>query len=436
MNIRNLTILSFVFFSQALWAQPTKSLEDRISELEANQVTDIFTFGGYLSTRYDDISLAQTWPTSLEGHTQHWRLTSGLNVNANVSKNFNSWNNQSSGVGSSPTYLTDPADSRAERGSQIYLEKAYANYLFSPRATFSFGRLPTLDGPPTEMPLGNARMGTYPSIGFNAPFDGFALSYDQPLEKNNFTARALYTPFTYYTAGAGKLAPSAPDALGNVTIANTKINSETPFGAIMLEYEINESSVANKINIIAQAYQTGNLAVDGSQYSVGNSVGVGLVEFKVGGQVLSLYLSGVGGSDLDINLTYLQSRVDNSGVITGLPTGSIYGFGASAQGEALIGTTKLLSVRYKLNNTFLGAEYLDGGKNVFNYDPSTEVINGFYSTTGMGLHYYVTQKLTPELSLRVGYMNQIYKSTPFTFGPSVDTDRKISTIYSSLRLDF
>lgn len=450
MNKKASIVLACLLGASPVFAETkAMSLEDRVAELEANQAVNIFSFGGSLGMRYDDVNAKQTTPatSAFEGHTQHWRLTSGFNVNANISnklkfystsaisKNFNSWNTQVAGVGSSDTILSDPTDSRSEKGSQVYLEKAYADYAFADNMNFSFGRLPTMDGPPSEMPLGKARMGTYPSVGYNAPFDGMALSYNLPMEKQNFAARILYTPFTYYTSSAGKLAGSAPEGLGNVTINNTKINSEAPFGAAMLEYGIDGTAVANNITLMLFGYQTGNLPIDGSKLSVGAG-GSGLVEFKVGGQVLTATFTGVAGSDLDLSLTYFQSKVDNSGDITVTGLGHIYGFGATAQGDSLTGSTKLVSARYKISNTFIGAEYLDGGKSVFNYDPATEVVNGFYSTTGTGTHFYILQKLTPELAFRIGYMKQEYKSTPFTFGASSDTDRKIDTIYSSLRLDF
>ncbi|MFZ3230389.1 MAG: DUF3373 family protein [Pseudobdellovibrio sp.] len=450
MNTKLSVVLACLLGASPVIAQTKAlSLEDRVAELEASQSLNMFTFGGFLGTRYDDVNVKQTTPaaTAFEGHTQHWRLTGGINANANVSnkikfystsaisKNFNSWNSQTAGAGTSATILSDPTDSRAEKGSQIYLEKIYADYKLTDSLVFSFGRLPTMDGPPSEMALGNARMGTYPSVGYNAPFDGFALSYNMPMEKQNLAFRVLYTPFTYYTTTVGKLAGNAPEGLGNVTINGTKINSETAFGAAMVEYGIDGTAVANKINVMLFAYQTGNLPIDGSQLSVGAG-GSGLVEFKVGGQVLTTNFSGIAGSDFDLSLTYFQSKVDNSGDINVTGLGHIYGFGAVVQGDSLSGSTKLISARYKLGNTFIGAEYLDGGKSVFNYDPATEVINGFYSTTGTGSHAYVTHKLTPELALRLGYMKQDYKSTPFTFGASSDTDRTIATIYSSLRLDF
>lgn len=453
MNTKLSLVLACLLGASSAFAQgKTVSLEDRVSELEANAAVNIFSFGGHLGVRYDSVDYKQTTPASsaLESTTEHWRLSSGFNVNANVSpklkfystsaisKYFNSWNSQNSGAGTIPNYLTDPQDSRAERGSQVYLEKAYADYTFTDGMTLSFGRLPTMDGPPSEMPYGKARMGTYPSVGYNAPFDGLALSYNMPMENQNFAARVLYTPFTQYTTSAGKLGGNGN--LGNITTTGAgaqKINSETAFGALMLEYGIDGTAVANKISVMAFGYQTGNLPIDGSQISVGAG-GSGLVEFKVGGQVLTASMSGIAGSDLDLSLTYFQSKVENSGVITvtGLPSGPIYGFGASAEGDTLTGSTKLISARYRIMDTFIGAEYLDGGKSVFNYDPATEVVNGFYSTTGTGTHVYVTHKLTPELAFRIGYMKQEYKSTPFTFGASSDTDRKITTMYSSLRLDF
>ncbi|NUN06468.1 MAG: DUF3373 family protein [Bdellovibrio sp.] len=428
----------------------TMSVEDRLSELEANQSLNIFSFGGYLDTRYDDIDAEQTSPaqSAFKGHTQHLRLRSGLNVNAKISpklnffstfatsKYFNVWQKQNTATGTQPAYLADAGESRAENGSQVYLEKAYADYMFSDSFTFSFGRLPTMDGPPSHLSLGKARMGTYPSIGYNSSFDGIAFSYNKAWDDQSFAARVLYTPFTYNNTSAGKLVGTSPEGLSNVVIAGSKTNSVTPLTSVMFEYGIKNTGVANNINVMAMAYQTGDLAVDGAMFNAGAGAGSGLINFKVGGQVVAFELTGIMGSGFDLGVTSLQSKVDNSGTATIPGVGAIYGFGASSEGESLSGNTTLVSGRYKWNNTFIGGEYLMGGKNVFNYDPSTEVANGFYGTPGTGTHAYILHKLTPELGLRVGYMKQEYKSTPFSFGASGDTDRKITTVYTNLRLDF
>lgn len=352
-----------------------------------------------------------------------------------ASKYFNTWAVQPSGVGTAPSYLTDPSDSRAELGPQIYLEKAYADYRFAEQFTFSFGRLPTMDGPPSHLPLGKARMGTYPSMGYNAPFDGIAFSYNLPIDADqSFSARILYTPMSYYTSSTGKIGGAGN--LGNVTIAGSKINSLSDFTSLMLEYNLANTSVANKISILAMAYQTGDLPIDGSLFNAGGGAGAGLVNFKVGGQVIVAELNQIMDSGFDLAVTYLNTKVENSGTITVPGLGSIYGFGASSEGESLTGNSTLVSARYKWSDLFIGAEYLAGGKNVFNYDPATEVVNGFYSTPGTGTHAYALYKLTPELGWRLGYMKQEYKNTPFSFGASSDTDREITTYYTDLRLDF
>ncbi len=424
------------------------SLEERVAELEASQSLNIFQFSGFLGTRYDDVTAEQTYPaaSAFKSHTQHLRLRSGLNVNAEVSKKisfystitaskyFNTWNTHASGAGTVPTYLIDPTLARGEQGTQLYLEKAYADYRFVENFAFSFGRLPTMDGPPSHLPLGKARMGTYPAIGYNAAFDGMALSYNLPMDNSSFAARVLYTPMSSYTTSAGKL--GGQGNLGNVTIAGNKINSLSDFHSVMLEYSLGQTVVANKFNLLFLSYQTGEMALDGSQINAGAGAGSGLVNFKVGANVLVADLSQVMDSNFDFAVTHLQSKVENSGSITVTGLGTIFGFGATSAGEELTGASTLVSARYKWDDLFIGMEYLDGGKSVFNYDPSSDIVNGFYSTPGTGTHAYGLYKLTPELALRLGYMKQVYKSTPFTFGASSDTDREITTYYTDLRLDF
>lgn len=449
LNIKLVLFLLVLISSNCSFAS-SKTLEERVAELEANQTVNIFNFSGFLSTRYDDIDAKQTYPatTAFEGHTQHWRLKSVLNINANVSsrtkfystlavsKKFNKWNSKSSGSGTAAIYLSELEESRSNNGSQVYLEKAYADYSISDNTVFSFGRLPTVDGPPSNLPMGKARMGTYPSMGYNATFDGMAFSYKKAInEDQNLSLRLLYTPFTYYTNSQGKMF-DPPSGLSNIVINNEKVNSETRMFAEMLEYSIKNTPVAQDFSLILFMYQTEKLAIDGADFNAGSGAGSGLINLKFSAEVLLAQLEKVAGSDLDLALTILTSKVQNRGVVTVPGAGSIYGFGASYSEETLSGSSLLLSGRYKFNNLYVGAEYLQGGKNVFNYSPASEYLTGFYSTAGKGLHLYTLYKIAPELGLRLGYVDQQYENTPFTFGPVASTDRKITTVYSEIRLDF
>ncbi len=448
-NLKFVLIVLLSVFVNSSFAS-TKTLEERVAELEANQTVNIFNFSGFLSTRFDHIDAKQTTPstTAFEGHTQHWRLKSGFNINANispktkfystfaVSKKFNKWNSKTNGSGTAAIYLSELEESRGNNGSQVYLEKAYADYSISDSTVFSFGRLPTVDGPPSNLPMGKARMGTYPSMGYNATFDGMALSYKKPInEEQNLSLRLLYTPFTYYTNSQGKMF-DPPNGLSNVVINNNRINSETRMFAEMLEYSIKNTFIAQEFSLIYFMYQTENLAIDGSDFNAGSGAGSGLINLKFSAEVLLAQLEKVAGSDLDLALTVLMSKVQNRGIVTVPGAGTIYGFGATYEEETLAGSSLLLSARYKMDNFYVGGEYLKGGKNVFNYSPAAEYLTSFYNTAGTGIHLYTLYKIAPELGLRFGYVEQKYDNTPFTFGPVASTDRKITTVYSELRLDF
>lgn len=427
----------------------TMSIEDRLAELEANQSLNIFKFSGTLETWYDSIKAKQTTATAYEGNVDYMRLRASLNVDADVSKSikfysrfttskfFNKYFSQATtagaGVVSAPSVNPEFAESRDERGSQVYLEKAYADVTVGDSGLiFSFGRLPTMDGPFVHYPTGKARSGTYPALMYNASLDGLAGSYNMKSDAGDFSARLIYTPTTYFATSAGTTNP-VPSYQTSPTVGGAKTNTTNTLTSLMLEYSKKMEGIG-ALNLIYQGYQTGEIEIPGSAFNNGTGTS-GSVSSKVSANSLTASLDDIASLGLDFGLTYLTSEVKNQGTITIGPS-SIFGIGASTLGETLTGSSVLASLRYRIASLYLGAEYLAGGKNVFIYDVGADNLTSFYSTPGTGTHAYLLYKFHPELGLRLGYMNQEYKNTPFTFGPSRDTDRKISTYYANLRLDF
>lgn len=431
----------------------TMSVEDRLAELEANQSLNIFKFSGTLETWYDSIKAKQTTnnaaTTAYEGNVDYMRLRASINMDADVSKRvkffsrfttskfFNKYFSQATaaraGVIPAPTVNPEFAESRDEKGSQVYLEKAYADVTVGDSGfIFSFGRLPTMDGPFVHYPNGKARSGTYPALMYNASLDGLAGSYNLKSDAGDFSARLIYTPQTYLASSAGTT-NKVPSYQTSPIVGTGRGNTTNTLTSLMLEYSKKMDGVGD-LNVIFQGYQTGEVETPGSAFNNGTATS-GSVTSKVSANSLTASMDNIASLGLDFGVTYLASEVQNQGTITIGPS-SIYGIGASKAGETLTGSSVLATLRYRIADFYLGAEYLDGGKNVFIYDVGADNLTSFYSTPGTGTHAYIMYKMLPELGLRLGYMHQEYKTTPFTFGPSVDTDRKIETYYANLRLDF
>ncbi len=454
-----------VAFAQEDLIKRLSLLEDRIGELEANQSLNIFKFGGLLETRYDNIKALQTDPTSsaIDSKVDYLRLRASFDMSADVSKNIkvysrytmtkfsNIYYTQSVGTGSAPVTSADLSAAKEENGAQVYVEKFYADATVPDTGVvFSFGRLPISDGPPFHFPNGRPRTGTYPGLLYNGQLDGVALTYNKPVADGTFSVRGVHTPMTVLTSSAGKLT-GAKGVISNPT-DNAGNSSRTlrDLDTLMLEFNSNKVSFADNISIILQAFSV-SLTMAGSQLSVPyqstSLTGSGDVDFKIEAQALYFGIENIAHIGLDFSATHLMSTVTNDGCITfgGAPctdayisaSSAIAGFGATTRGEKMKGSSTLLTARYRIiSPTYFGVEYLMGGKNVYVFDQNSDNIVAFYDTPGTGTHAYILHKFTNDLGLRLGYMQQDYKSTVFGFGPSKDTDRKVTTYYANLRLDF
>lgn len=454
-------------------------LEARIGELEATQSLNIWSFSGILETSYDNIKVKQGVidnPTpfpddeAVDDSVNHLRLRFSLNADADISsklkfysrltttKFFNEYYRPVSGTGTLPETFESAYAAKGENGSEVYLEKAYADYSFASSQVLSFGRLPTMDGPYSHYTTGRPRSGTYPSLMYAAMLDGMAYSYNTGIGSGALSARVIYTPFAYPNSTAGKV-PSAglPGTITSPQVNGSSANTNIDLTSMMLEYS--QPTSFGNFGLIYQGYQTGKLPVRGADITIvsyvldndpitagnqtgfGSVTGTGAVSFEVVAHSLSAELTNIAGLPFHVGATFLQSEVKNSGSVSfsDLTSGgtNIYGLGASEEDETLKGSSTLVSLRYDVKNNFmLGAEYLAGGKNVFIYDSGHDNLSSFYSTPGTGTHAYFIYKPESQLAFKAGFTQQDYKNTPFTFGASSDTDREITTTYASLRLDF
>lgn len=440
-------------------------LEERIAELEAQQSLNIFSFGGLLETRYDSLKTKQTAPaaSAIDDQVDYLRIRASLDAKAEVSKYINFYSRftstkysnvfytQNVGSGTMVNTSEDLSVAKAENGAGLYVEKFYADVAVPDSGfVFSFGRLPTSDGPPFNEPNGRPRSGTYPGLLYNTELDGLAMTYNTAAGNGNLSVRLVHSPFTRKASGSGTITGQGIVASPTDSGAGTKANTLSNLDTLMLEYTNTNLGWTSNFVAIAQAYVV-DFSLDGSLMTLAAAGGTasGKIKTDIGAQALYLGAENILNSGLDLSVTHLMSKVSNTGCIlfpgaagscsdATIATGAaIAGFGASSRDQSLSGNSTLLTARYAVaNSTYVGTEYLMGGKNVFVYDANSDNLTGFYNTPGTGKHFYVLHKFTSELGLRLGTMSQEYKSTTFSFGPSKDTDKTSTTYYANIRLDF
>lgn len=424
----------------------TKSLEDRVSELEANQSLNIFNFSGALITRYDDILKASQSNPNSAGNTafsnsdlSYMRMKFQLNADANVSKYIKFYSritaskffNNSGSTGTESTVQNgDLGEANSYQNSTMVLEKAYVDLSIPDTAlTVSIGRLPTVDGQPANYLDGRARMGTYPLLAYNSYFDGIGLTYklDQYMPADQKLAlRFVYTPLSspnYGTGGAqGFVTPG-------LTETGANIPTQIPIYAGQVDYSIDNTKIANNIGLVLQYIQTGNIYVSG-----GTAAGVGASSLNIAFKQLTLAseFTGIANTPVDVSASYLASIIHTQGTF-----GALGGFGNSdGSNESFNGGNFLLSARYRLPTWIFGGEYVYGSKNSDYISEAQEDLTNFYGTTGSAYHVYVTKKFTENLALRVGYMYQKASYTDLGPGAEVASNRAIQTAYVNLRTDF
>lgn len=421
----------------------TPSLEDRVSELEANSSLHIFNFSGIFNTRYDSLSVKQAKPVDAaladNKNLGYLRMRVSLNADANVSKNvkfysrfttskhFNKWTTMTSG--SAPS--TTGADLRASdnyNDSNVVLEKAYLDMTI-PDTNFiiSLGRLPTPDGQPSNYWDGRARLGTYPLMSYSSVLDGMALTYkvDEYMpEGQKLAVRAIYAPFSTYTVGSkGYQTFPVNDTNGQF------VNTFSDFVTGQIDYSTTNIGIADNFGLILQYNELQGLPVAGGNGSASS------LSFGLKASSLAAELNGVASLPIDLSVSVLGSEVVSKGLLPVAP-GVNVGYGTTKSEGSTYGSFTLVSARYRTTGWLFGLEYGKGTEGVFYSGGTAEDLTNMYGTPGTLIHGYVTKKFSDNLSLRLGYYTQQEDYTRIGAGYVAEADKKVTVGYANFRADF
>lgn len=424
------------------------TVEERLSELELKQDTQIVKFGGRFFSSYDNVEYATRTATNGPVTTDTlnlMRLQFSLNFDANISsklkfygryttsKYFNHFQRTETLSGSTANTAINNSTGRDlgiqdnfEAGPATFLERAYLAYAMNDYVTFSVGRLPTVDGPPLNWEDGVSREGTYPHLAYSNVLDGAATTFNFSsfLPTNNqFFARLVYTPFS----NVGTAATGNPGSLS----ANGKLASINGLYVGMLEYSTKGEKFGEFL-AIGQALIGRNL-----QYlrTATDTLDGNYNTYSFYSHVTDIMHTGI-----DFSGTYFMSSYENThllGGTTGLYTNTV---NDKKMGHAFLLTTRYLIPVKMLNSPSVGAEYIKGDKYFNKSDPTSHDVEGFYSTRGHGLHFYYSQPIETGLRLRFGYITKTDKYARGDTTGDINTakvrDNKAKNIYAQVRLDF
>lgn len=430
-------------------------LEDRVAELEAAQSVNIFKFGGFLSSRYDNMKAKQTFPTGVNAvdvNLDYLRVRGALDFSGDLSKHikiygrlgFSKFANpfytqtvSTTPTTTAPVLYTDLLAATSEAGPQTYFEKFYSDITLGDTGmVFSFGRIPTADGPPWHYPNGRPRTGTYSGMLYNGELDGVALSYNKSFGDHSISLRVVDTPWTRKANTNGTLYASSDNVIAP-TVANNANNARSlmDFFTVMAEYSVARPVFADNVSLIAQYYSSTS-QVDGRSFSVGAG-GSGSLDIINQNYAIYLGMDNLMNMGLDLSYTYLGSRMENHGAMTITGFATYYGVAARSREDVVFGSANLLTARYKVNSkNYLGVEYVDVASNTYVFDQNGEHLTQFYGLPGIGVHSYWLYKATPELGIRLGYIDQVQRDSFTTFGPTSVCNRTLQTFYANVRVDF
>ncbi|UOF01395.1 DUF3373 family protein [Bdellovibrio reynosensis] len=436
-----LTLIALIpLLAKAQEQQPTleqriKILEQRVLEAEAQQSLNIFKFSGQMTSSYDDIAVKEEYPDPKDNTGLNYlRLRFSLDMLADLdpklkiytrmttTKFFNRTNAQ--GLETRPNDF----DAAYRYGPpNVFLEKAYLDYLVNEKFTVSVGKLPTVEGGPSHIWDSQPRQGTYPMMNFNVPLDGVAGTYkfSMPAGYAAFL-RLLYTPFTVVNLGGPN------DAY--LKFPKEDFSGITPMGADIKNI-FNLFAVQVEYNFPTRFSETLNsLAVQSTRLPDAPAMtGAGTSNLRYTAQADTLYLRL--SKLFDLPLTFVTSFTYTGIDAFGFAAPGV-GIGGNTSEAHAYGHSLVMDVRYDLKKWAIGAEYLEVSRNVFSFSTADEDLVRFYRTPGWGQHLYLTRKLTDLVTLRLGYRHKTQTNFNLTAGDVVTTDRDIRNFYVRLRTDF
>lgn len=303
--------------------------------------------------------------------------------------------------------------------SSIWVERAFANYQVNDDLTFTFGRLPTIDGAPQHHHTDEPMAGNYPILAFSGIFDGMALT--QNFGKH--TARVVYSPFSSVNFNDGISQIQDPNG--------DKISRMEDAYALMYEYSNADFDFARKVNVIAMHNMVGNMPILGT-------------DLKLGIQRTSIYAEAldIANSGFTLAVHGMSSITESEGAISSAL--GVEGWLTDEQDDKTTGTAYGILGKYNFRNGFMkgssiGAEYFHGDKGAFLYDSANVDPVSMYTTFGDAYRVFYTKNFEGGLKWNVQYMNQ---QQDYTYeyvgliGDLQEIDRNTSFISTSFIANF
>lgn len=450
-------------------------LESRVEELEFAAYENILKVGAEVSNRLDLVTreFADGKGDDLkEENIELWRSRFSLNLSANVSDKLSFygkmsvrrvWNSVSS-IGLGADDVIPLQGTYTEQDENIKLEKAFLNYKITDKLTFSLGKLPTVEGGPYHMTLGQPTRGQYPRVAYSNALDGMSLSYNM----GDISVKYIAHPFrTYSTDSRGLVYQGIVNVAGDGHV-------EGGLGhVVVVDYDSNKHSFAKRVAATLTHVQIDDITVveekSGDWNSSSSAIGAGAyisggatydykLNYALSVKNTSLYaeFQNVVNSPVSVAVAYAASESSaefaTSTTVTAkdatnpVDVGTAAGISAGASFEDEVEPAEAsaysLTVKYDLptsNKSSVGFHYLNGDKNWGANDSSGTEPFDVTGPKGTVTQAFYNHPLDSGLVWTVGYIGKEITHS----GADVEVDDsststdllKESSIYTEINLN-
>ena len=415
-----------------------EDISNRLDKIETKSILNKITIGGEYRTRldcfqYDDWANPLTGVKNDSTVEEFWTNRLRLNLKSKISDNlifhgrlsyFKAWSTSNDGL--VPSFdMTYPSVPDAD--GNLHVERAYIDW-FIPGSpfSFSFGRLPTSEGPPNELRDNTTRKGTWPNLVVNGEVDGifanWALQELTGLENSMFR-------LAYVKLGQNYAEYQGIDMNGCRTATGT-FEMEIPgikdslfwlsYSSIYSMPALSSIPAGYPMSVLSYPDQAGDLDIAALHLQVNN--------FKNN------------GIDLFFSFTYLDWSPNSQGTVldNGLELG-LWGDNASGNlGDSQDGYCYYTGIRYMLpfpalKNPSIGIEYNHGSKywSGMLSGGSGDLINKLGINGDAYELYYIQPFYKDHMFCRLGvvHMDYEYLNPMLVYGSQQTSDMKITNLY-------
>jgi hypothetical protein len=420
-----------------------ETLEERVEALEFQGYENYTKVTGRLEYRFDSYSreindsysLFNVDTSSAEARSEgksgvgYQRVFLNLNVESkpsdklsfygklSMAKFVNHFNNDG-GTAPEDSSFNDLSRGSAASSSDIFVERAFANYSVTKDLTFTFGRLPTSHGAPRHFSSNEARRGNYPILSFGGNWDGMALSYDVAKGQS---VKLVYTPIQSIP-----FKTSATDGVNNSK--GDAVDTTVPAYALLYEFERDQFAGARNFYFIASYFSMDDMP---TLPGAGSDLTLTL-------RRTSFYteLSGIANSKFDLGFHAVSTETKSEGGITGIGGWLT----DSTDSDTTTGVAYGVQTRYSVKpNIKIGLEYFHGGEDAFLYDSANQHVASVYTTYGDAYHGFYSHDLDGGLKVIVGYIHRQVDNTRKVFnliGETLETDNVETNTYAKFIAKF